>query len=128
MGKVLTTISQSQEEMSGGQAKLFCKCGGAASARFASKLAEERTARATASVATKANAVAITDTNFNFRHVTIGHPSLEQMECLWGVRTRRNQYDALEEVLSPSMNFHGDSMETNQLRVGLKLFPKNRPY
>jgi hypothetical protein len=30
-------------------------------------------ARATASVATKANAVAITDTNFNFRHVTIWH-------------------------------------------------------
>jgi hypothetical protein len=45
-----------------------------------------------------------------------------------GVRTRRNQYDALEEVLSPSMNFHGDSMEPNQLRVGLKLFSKNRPY
>jgi hypothetical protein len=128
MGKVFTTISQSQEEMSGGQAKLFCKCGGAASARFASKLAEERTARATASVATKANAVAITDINFNFRHVTILHPCLEQTECLRGARPRRNQYDALEEVLSPSMNFHGDSMEPNQLRVGLKLFSKNRPY
>src|SRR5262249_5268013 len=73
MGKVFTIISQSQAEMSWGQAKLFCKCKGAAWGRFGSKLAAERTARAAASVAIKATAIATTDINLNFRHVTIGH-------------------------------------------------------
>ena len=57
----------------GGRRNCSANAGGRPELRFVSELAEERTARATASVAIRANPVATTDINFNFRHVTIWH-------------------------------------------------------
>ena len=55
-------------------------------------------------------------------------PRLEQMECLRCTRTTSDRYVLLEEVLSLSLNFRGDSMEPNSIGLGLKHFSKNCPY